>query len=453
MCDGFCRYTTKTIARSVGRGAYPSHIRVGWGSLVAMRVRRTTRTSAVRNFPRLIVGSAFSNLADGVLQVALPLLAVELTDSPGWVAGVAFARTLPWLLFALQAGALADRLDRRRTMAMVQAARVVIVAALAALTALDQGHLAVLYIAAFALGIAETLFDTSAQSIVPAVVGRGDDLSRSNGRLYAVEIIMNQFVGPPLGGFLSGIAIALAMGSSSAAYVVAGLAVASLTGTYRPERSGPTTRLRTDIAEGLRYLWGNRVLRQLAMTVGGLNLGSNAVFAVLPVFAVAPGPLGLSEFGYGTLLAFAALGSLIGSAIAAPLERRLGRSLILVISVVGCGIPLLLFATGNVAVVGFAGLMEGVAVILWNVVTVSLRQRIVPDELLGRLNASYRLVAWGTMPIGAAIGGVLAELTSIRTVFIVAGVGTLLIALPTIRITNDRIQAAEAAAGLTDLAG
>ncbi|MBA2633118.1 MAG: MFS transporter, partial [Chloroflexi bacterium] len=160
-----------------------------------------------RSYRRLWTATAASNLADGVFQVALPLTAVGITRSPAQVAGVTIAARLPWLTFALYAGALADRLDRRRTMIAVDVGRVVLIGMLAAVVALQAEQLWVLYVVALALGIGETIFDTAAQSVMPMVVGR-DQLSSANSRLFAAEIAMNRFVGPPIGGLLAGAALA-----------------------------------------------------------------------------------------------------------------------------------------------------------------------------------------------------------------------------------------------------
>ena len=158
----------------------------------------------------------------------------------------------------------------------------------------------------------ETLFDTASQSILPSIVDK-DRLAKANGRLYAVELVMNQFVGPPLGGVLIGISVPLVLGGSVIGYALAAVGLTLVTGTFRPERSGPPTRLTTDIAEGLRYLWHHRVLRTLAIMVGVLNLASTAAFAVVVLYAVSPGPMGLSEAGFGILLTTFAIGSLLGS--------------------------------------------------------------------------------------------------------------------------------------------
>ncbi len=395
-------------------------------------------------FWRVWSASALSNLADGVLLTALPLLAVRLTRSPTLVAGVTVAFGLPWLLFALQAGALADRLDRRRTMALANAARAAVMVALTVAVLADVASLPVLYAAAFGVGVAQTLVDTSAQSIVPALVPQGA-LSRANGRLYAAELTANQFVGPPLGGLLAGIGIAWAFTTSAVGYGLAAVGLSLMAGSYRPARGGDRTTLRRDIAEGAGYLSQHRLLRTLAVMVGVGNLCFSATGAVLVLYVVGKGSaLGMNEAGFGLLLTTSAIGSLAGSMTADRVEQRLGRAMLLRLSIAGgavfAAVPAM---TTNpwVVAVGFA--LGGYAIVLWNVVTVSLRQTIVPDRLLGRVNASYRLLAWGTIPIGGALGGVVAEAFGLRTVFLGSGVLVLcLLGLTRRTVTDATIEAA-----------
>ena len=382
-------------------------------------------------------------MADGIFWVALPLLAITLTDSPALVAGVTIASRLPWLLFSLVAGALADRLDRRRTMIIVNVTRAALLGSLAVTAAAGLASLPLLYVVAFALGVAETLFDTAAQSIMPNIV-EPDHLNRANGRLYAVELTMNQFVGPPVGGFLAAVAIAAAFGTGAAAYLLAAAALVAIRGAFRPAREGPVRRMDKEIAEGLRFLFGNRVLRTLALMVGIFNLGSSAVFAVFVLYAVTPGPLGLDEVGFGFLMTALALGSIAGSLLAERLERLLGRANVLAAAVIVIAAATAVPAfTSSALVVGAAFFANGLLNVCWNVVTVSLRQRIVPDRLLGRLNASYRLLAWGTMPLGAALGGVIGEVFNLQAVFIFAGVLMAMLLLGRLIVTDDAIRAAE----------
>jgi MFS family permease len=377
------------------------------------------------NYRKLWASSAAANLADGIFQVALPLMALTLTTSPGLIAGVSIASRLPWLVFVLIAGALADRLDRRITMRNVQALRVAVLGGLALLAVVGALSLPILYVAAFVLGVGETLFDTAAQSIMPNIVTRAQ-LSVANGRLYAVEIVMNQFVGPPLGGLLVAISVPLALAGSTLAYVLAAVGMAVMVGTFRPVSNGPRTSMVSEIREGMRYLLHQRVLRTMAIMVAVANLTSTAVFAVFVVFAVAPGPMGLDAFGYGVLMTGYAAGAILGTVTAPAAERWLGRSNVLFLTVIATSVSMLLPAiTPNPVVVFAAMAAGGVMTMWWNIITVSLRQRITPDRLLGRVNAGYRFFAWGAMPIGALLGGIVAEAFGVVAVFVAAGLGGL----------------------------
>jgi MFS family permease len=240
-------------------------------------------------FWQLWSASTLSNLADGLVKIALPLVAVTLTDSPGLVAGVTLAVTLPWLVFALPAGALADRVDRRIAMVAANVARAAAVAVLAVTVALgleSSAAMWALYAVALLLGTAETVYDTCAQSILPQVVPR-DRLPRANGRLIAAELTANEFVGPPLGGLLVAAGIAVAFATPAALWAAAVGALLLLRGGFAVPRAEPTT-LRADVAEGLRYLWRHRLLRTLAAMTGLFNFATNATFAVFVLYAVGP---------------------------------------------------------------------------------------------------------------------------------------------------------------------
>ncbi|WP_047231696.1 MFS transporter [Cellulosimicrobium funkei] len=411
------------------------------------RRRRPAGTPLGAPFRRLWTASTVSNLADGVLKVALPLVAVRYTDSPALVAGLTFALTLPWLLFALPAGALADRLDRRHAMIGANVARALLVVALAAVALVpDAGSIAALYVVAFGVGVTETLYDTSAQSILPQVVPR-TALPRANGRLYAAELTANQFVGPPLGGLLVAAGAAVAFGLPGALWALAVGLLVGLPGSYRPERTTRTT-LRADIAEGLRFLWHDRILRTLALMVGGINFASNAAFAIFVLFAVGPdSPLGLSEPAYGVLLTTTAVGAFAGSFVAERVVVLVGRARSLALTVLSTvalvGVPAV---TTNAWVIGAVYAVGGAGIAVWNVVTVSLRQRITPDALLGRLNSCYRLVAWGTMPLGAAVGGLLGEVFGLRSVFVVMAAVSATTLLGMLVVDDRAMDAAEQAA-------
>jgi MFS family permease len=381
-------------------------------------------------FWRLLSASGLSNVADGVLMVALPLVAIQLTRSPVAIAGLSVIATLPWLVFSLVAGALVDRSDRRRVLVASNLGRGVVAIGLVAAVVFDGMSILLLYVVAFVLGMIETMADTASQTILPSVVAPAQ-LTRANSRLFAVELGANQFVGPPLGGVLVAVGAALALGSPAVLWLAAGLLLLGLP-THVRETRAPGSTLRTEVAEGLRFLAGHRVLRRFAVMVGGFNFAASATSAVFVLYAVGEGStLGLSEPAFGLLLTATALGSLAGSVFAERLERRLGRIRLLALTVPGSALLVISPGlTSDVRLVGTAFVIGGFAIVAWNVVTVSLRQRITPDRLLGRLNSAYRLLAWGTRPLGALAGGLIAQFAGLRVVFL--GMGTLTLLLITL---------------------
>ena len=406
-----------------------------------------------RTFWRFAAASGASNLADGVFQVALPLAALQLTRSPLLVAGVSFAAGLPWLLFALVAGVVVDRVDRRRLMAACSAVRSVVIALVAVLLVVGALALWHLYLAALVLGTVETLFDSAAQSVLPMVVP-ADRLTAANSRLYGVEVTGQVFAGPPLGGLLAGVALALAATSSAVLYAAVAVLLLTLPGRFRADRAPGATggsgargvaALRGDVTEGVRYLWAAPTLRRLALLTGGSTLVSNVTFSVLALFAVAPGPMGLTETGYGVFLAASGVGAVLASLVAERVVARLGpaRSVRLALLVFAAMVasPLLVRPVAVAVVQAFGA----AAVVVYNVVAVSYRQRVVPAQLLGRVNSAYRVLAWGGIPVGAALGGVLAHLVGLRGAFAVAGLAALVLVAGTRGLTDEQLTAAEPA--------
>ncbi|MHA7286974.1 MFS transporter [Arthrobacter sp. MDT3-44] len=394
-------------------------------------------------FWTLLGSSALSNLADGALKVALPLMAVALTTSPVLVSGLGVALSLPWLLFALPSGALSDRLDRRRVMGSANAVRACALLLLAG-AALGGGvSIWLLYAVGFVIGTAETLYDTSAQSILPQLIHR-DQLPRANGRLFAVELTAGQFIGPPLGGALVAGGAALAAGGAAALWLAAGGLLLLLPGSYRMPRTG-TTSMRAEVAEGLRFLWASPVLRVLALMVGVFNFAFSAAFAIFVLHAVGPSSaLKLSEVGYAVLLAMLAVGSVAGALVAERIQGILGRSRSLALTIPASAVLVLVPAlTDSLVLIGATYVLGGLAIAVWNVISVSLRQRITSDRLLGRVNSGFRLMAWGTMPLGAGTGGLLADVLGIEAVFVLMGVLTMFLLVGLLVLTDTTIDAAE----------
>jgi MFS family permease len=389
-----------------------------------------------RGFWALLSASFLANLSDGIFFVALPLLAVGLTDEPALVAGVAVASRLPWLVFALVAGALADRFDRRRTMVLVDGARALLLAGLTIAVATDTATIWLVYLVSFVLGCFETMFDTAASSILPNIVGR-DNVVAANSRLNAVELTMNQFVGPPIGGFLAAIALSNAFGAAAAGYLGALLLLLTLHGSFRAARTSPPGSIRSEIAEGVRYLAHHRLLRTMALVVGPMNLAAMAILGIVVLYAVSPGPLGLDAVGFGLLTTAGGAGWIIGTLLASPLERRLGRANLFSACIAGLlAQDLVYIVVPQAVVIGMVLLLTGLIGGAFNVVFGSLRQRIVPNHLLGRVMASFRIISWGTLPLGALLGGLIGSTFGLVAVFVVAAAIHLLL-LPSRLILND----------------
>jgi MFS family permease len=360
-------------------------------------------------FRKLWAGSAASNAADGLTMFAGPLLAAALTRDPLLVAGLAFAQQLPWLIFPLVSGAIVDRLDRRRVLAGVAAFRALLIAGLGVATLLDAVSLPLLYAVFFLIGTAETVFDPASVTLLPTIVPRAD-LTRANARLAGTMTVLNQFSGPPLGGLLFGLAAAVPFLLGGGLYAGAAAAVLALRGNFRlvEHDTRPTPRqLRSEIAEGVRWLAGHRFLRTLAVTLGVMNLTMAATMAVMVL--VAYERLGLSPFQYGLFNVAYAVGGVVASLMAHRLIQRVGAARVLRYGIVLEAATWVVFAvTRDPFVAGAVWALFGAHAIAWGTVTVTVRQTVVPAALLGRVTSTYMTVAVGSGAIGAVLGGVLA---------------------------------------------
>lgn len=411
--------------------------------------RTSTRPGLGTNYWKLFSAGLVSNLGDGIVAAALPLVAAALTRDPVLFAGVAVAGRIPWLLFALQAGALADRVDRRWMMGTVNVVRFLLMGALGIAILGDWATIWLLYVLTFLLGTAEVVFDTSAQAIMPRVVTDRDQLERANGLMFGAEVTANQFVGPPLGGFLFAVAASLPILLDAGTFAVSAGLIFALTGSYAVRRdvaTTPATTIRQDIREGLAWLWDHRLLRTLALLLGAMNGLWSMAGAIFALFALEI--LGVGEVGFGLLLAAGAAGSVLASVLAGRIVDRLGRGRTLWITLVSAAVgPFAQGLTSNAIVFGALAALFGFAAVVWNVITVSLRQTIIPDELLGRVNSVYRFIGWGSMPIGALVGGFVADAFGLRAPFLAAGAVMALVLLPAARvITSAEIERARAAA-------
>jgi MFS family permease len=399
-------------------------------------------SSSNTSFWKVWSANSFSNMGDGLYQVTLPLLAAQLTRSPSQIALLGVMSSLPWLIFALQAGSIVDRSDRRKIMLWVNAGRLLILSALTVAVMTGYASLLMLYIAALLLGIGETLVDTALTSIVPTVVSK-DRLTWANARLTAAQTVTNTFIGPPLAGYLAGLGFAVATGSSTLMYLMAGFALILMRGSFRvalQTDSQPKGQGWSHVTEGLRFLWRDRLIRDLTLFTASMNLFWSGWGSLIVLYAVRPGPMGLSEFEYGVFLTAMAIGGLLGSVICERLQKSLGTRNALALDFVGTillvGVPAL---TTNPILVGAAAFFAGMGATVWVILVASIRQRLVPGELLGRVYSASRFVSWGIGPIGALLAGFVTELWGIRTMFAIGGIASVGLLLLFLSLISSRM--------------
>ena len=349
---------------------------------------------------------------------------MTITRDPRLVSVVTAATYLPWMVLSLPAGALVDRYDRATLMWRSQAVQAAVVAAVAILIVFRIADIAVLGVAGLLLGCAEVVFSNAAQSVLPALVPP-ELLPKANGSQEVSLTVGESFLGPPAGSLLFAAAAALPFGLDAVSFAGSAALVARLprTGLSGTEISGTGQRpaMRTQIAEGLHWLARHRLLRVIAILLGVYNFANQMGQAILVLLATQT--LHLGTRGYGFLLAATAVGSVAGGPGGPGLTRRLGM---LPSLIVGAAIDAAVFVgiglapDPAVAAVMLAG--QGFSVTMWNIVTVSLRQRIVPPALLGRVNSVYRMLGWGLMPLGALAGGFVAHAAGLRAPYVVAGI-------------------------------
>ncbi len=399
---------------------------------------------------KLWSASVVSNLGDGLSIVAYPWLASALTRDPVAIAGVAIATRIPWLLFTLPAGVITDRVDRRKLVGRMDLIRFALSLVIALLVFARAADLAApdavadgvagapsgarwmligLYVASLLLGAAEVLRDNSAQTLLPSLVD-ADQLERANGRLLGAEMVMNSFVGPSMAGLLLAASFALPFAVDAATFAVAGTLILLIPGNFQPRRDNPATNAdwKGELGEGFRFLWHHDLLRSLAISLGVLNGAYFITTAVLVLFAQEV--LELGPAGFAALTIAGAVGGIVGSLTADRVTTQLGPGPVLHLTILGSLLSLGLIGlvpwTPLVFVLMAVGAFVGVQ---WNVITVALRQTIIPDHLLGRVNSVYRFFGWGMMPIGALVGGLVVAGTdlvasrevALRTAFVVAG--------------------------------
>jgi len=400
-------------------------------------------TQTARHVPargRVLLGPAYqrvwwantvSSVGDGAFTAALPLLAVTITRDPRLVALVSAAFFMPWLLLSLPAGAVADRYDRVALMWRAQAVQAVVVALIAVLAVLGAADIAVLVVAGFCLGAAEVVFSNAAQAELPRLVPAAA-LPKANGNLQVSLTLGETFLGPPLGSVLFAAARALPFGLDGGSFAASAALLFGLPRRGSAAGQRASAGLGGSVMEGLRWLLRHRLLRVVALLLGACNFGSQMGQATLVLLATQT--LHVGTRGYGLLWTASAVGSILGGLANPAITRRVGEIPSLIISMASfAAVYVAIGLAPSAVVVGLLMACNGFFVTMWNVVTVSLRQRIVPDELLGRVNSVYRMIGWGLIPVGALAGGFAAHIGGLRAPYPVGGVVcglALLAALP-----------------------
>lgn len=376
------------------------------------------------SYQKLFTANILSNLGNGVSAVAYPWIASSITRSPILLSIIGLMATMPWLVFSLPAGVFIDRFARRSVIVFTDLIRGVITVVVAlsiwgnestihivknvtkiTLIHTHIGLYILLLVATFLLGCAEVLGNGASQTFIPLIVDTGQ-LETANGRMWTAESLMNNFIGPPLASLLLAASVFAPLMFDGASFFASagfiGLIASSM--IKKQEISAVKPDFRAELKEGLSWLWHHPFLRPLAFILGSIN-GLNALgFSVFILFAQED--LHTSVLTFGILSTGAAFGGALGGFLSGRIIKKFGRAMILKVVILGAPIFLTAMAFSTAwELVWFISAVEMFFAILWNVVTVSMRQEIIPDRILGRVNSVYRFFALGSQPIGALIGG------------------------------------------------
>lgn len=410
-----------------------------------------------RDFGKLWTAAAFSNLADGLGRVAVPLIATTLTRDPLAIAAIGALAFVPWLIFGLPAGMIVDRYDRRRIMALANALRGLVALGLAVLTVTGGLDIWWLFAATLVFGLGETLFDNATNAVVPSLVERRS-LDRANGFLQAAQITIDNFIATPIGGVLFAVSLALPLWVGAAGYLIPiALAVMLPLSAARPLRNAPAPKRQdapesaaavvageplaaaeaaahTDSGaesisarEAISYLWRHRFLR--SMVIFTSVVGSAFSFAQAPTFLYFLDELGVLPAAVGLVTAGVGLGALAGSLVAPLLVERFGRGAVMIgANLVAAASLVGVWAAPEVITGTIAYGLMALAVSVWNVPWGALRQSIVPGYLFGRVLGIIRTFTWGLFPFATLLGGWVARY-DLRIPYLVAAVATLVAVL------------------------
>jgi MFS family permease len=358
------------------------------------------------SFRWLLSATVINNAGDGVVIAAGPLLVASQTRDPFLVSMALLSQYLPALLFGVIGGVAADRFDRRRMVVVVNLTRAAVLLALVATIISGTVNIVLVLAALFALGTAETFADSASSTLVPSLVAR-EDLGVANARMQGAFLLTNQLVAPAIGAFLFAVGMALPFAANAAAFAL-GAVLISRVPIRRSREREERTGFRTDMINGIRWLVAHPPMRTLALTIFTFNVTYGAAWAVLVLYAI--DRLGMDEVGFGILTSAVAVGGIVGIVSYGWLERRFRLANIMRVGLlIETCTHLSLALTTSPAVALATLVVFGAHAFVWGTTSTVVRQRAVPNELLGRVTGVYRVASVGGLVIGAPLGGFLAS--------------------------------------------
>jgi MFS family permease len=363
-------------------------------------------------FNRMWASSMVSNLSDGILIAAAPLLAITLTDSTVLISAIGAMVMLPWLLFAIPIGVLVDRVDRRYILAGANATRSAVVGVLALLIATNHVTIYWLLCASFVIGVCEVAADTTAQSLIPQIL-KEENFEKGNSRLQISETVIQGFVGAPLSGFIYAIAIWLPFFVNSLGFTISALLALSIPIKYLQDvRTDDVTKEKkkfvADMKFGIKYLYNEKALRRLVLTTASIGVCYSMGTATMVLFIIKE--LELPKQLFGVILTIQGLGAIAGAFVAPRLSKKLGRGNVMTFGITSSSVVLLLQGfSPNIYIFVALATFGGFAISQWNILLMATYQTVIPNELYGRIHGTRRTLVWGMMPIGSLLGGVLAH--------------------------------------------
>jgi MFS family permease len=376
-------------------------------------------------FRWLIASYWVSNIGDGLALAAGPLLVASLTRDPLLIALAGLLQRVPWLLFGLLAGALADRLDRRLLVGTADLLRAAVLVLLTGMIATDSATVELVLVTMFILGTAETFADTTQQTLMPMLVAK-QDYGTANARLMAGNITANQLAGPPVGALLFAAGMTLPFITQAVCAALGALLVLRIAFPAVDRSSMERSHIARDIAAGFRWVWHNPPVRTLALTIVTFNVTYGAAWSILVLYAIER--LNMSEVGFGLLTTASAVGGLVATGSFGRLERRFSlATLMRACLVTETLVHLILAVTTSSGIALTAFFLFGIEAFIWGTTSASVRQRAVPSEFQGRVGSVYMLGVIGGLVVGGLLGGIIAGRWGVTAPFWFGFVGSAVI--------------------------